>query len=122
MSGGKRKSKGKERMTNIFTLLVPQGEYVEGGGLMGFAYGYFLKKILKAAILILEGHGGIYRNERVVDTTLANFEMQTNAWIEQSIEQLVHFLNNTVTHDNIEDRVPPLLWPSFLKERPVPVL
>ena len=57
MSGGKRKSKGKERMTNIFTLLVPQGEYVEGGGLMGFAYGYFLKKILKAAILILEGHG-----------------------------------------------------------------
>ena len=30
--------------------------------------------------------------------------------------------SSAIFTDNTEDRVPPLLWPSFLKLRPVPVL
>jgi len=81
---------------------------------------YLMLKCQRWIAILILGHGSIYRKKRVVDTPLATIEMQTNAWIEQSTEQLVHFLNNTVTHDNIKNRVPPLLWPSFLKEKPVP--
>ena len=56
---------------------------------------YLMLKCQRWIAILILGHGSIYRKKRVVDTPLATIEMQTNAWIEQSTEQLVHFLNNT---------------------------
>jgi uncharacterized membrane protein (Fun14 family) len=82
----------------LLTSLVPQGGPLVVGSLIGFACGYFLKKILKIAILIL---GGLLAFLAFLEMkgwlTLhwGTIETQTNAWVQQSAEQLIHSINNT---------------------------